>query len=284
MSLHRFSAFSFIDSITSINSTGKIKGYFRIPSHLEFFPQSLVAEAIGQLAAWYAMSILEFKKRPVAALASDTIYHSEARPGEILTLDATIESCDSDLVSYSGRAISGDRLALELIDCSGVMLPQEEFDDTNKVGEHFNLLKTIGAKENRLAMVPCVLATNIYPDVAGGLEANLIIPKRANFLADHFPNKPVFPATLLIYALERMVIDQTNSTASQAENRTVSVSAIRRVKVRSWIAPGAHVRLKAETLSTEINTKLVKLTANLGDKLVASALMDLVVTVSSLEP
>jgi 3-hydroxymyristoyl/3-hydroxydecanoyl-(acyl carrier protein) dehydratase len=280
MSIHRFSAFSFIDSITSIDSTGKIKGYFRIPAHLKFFPQSLVAEAIGQLAAWFAMSTLEFTKRPVAALARETVYHSEARPGEKLTLVATIESCDNDLVSYSGKAIAGDRLVLELKDCSGVMLPQEEFDDYKNVCDHFNLLKTIGAKENRLAKAPCILATNIYSDETGRLEASLIIPKRANFLADHFPNKPVFPATLLIYALERMVIDQTNCTASQPENPKVSISAIRRVKVRSWITPGAQVRLKAETISTENYTKLVKLTANLGDKLVASALLDLLVAES----
>jgi 3-hydroxymyristoyl/3-hydroxydecanoyl-(acyl carrier protein) dehydratase len=230
------------------------------------------------------MTTLEFTKRPVAALASDIIYHSVARSGEMLTLAATIESCDCDFVSYSGKAIAGERLVLELIDCSGVMLPQEEFDDTKKVGEYFNLLKTIGAKENRLAKAPCILATNIDSVEAGRLEASLIIPNRVNFLADHFPNKPVFPATLLIYALGRMVVDQANCTASQPENRKVSISAIGRVKVRSWIAPGAQVRLKAETLSSENYTKLGILTANLGGKLVASALLDLVVKVSSLEP
>ena len=95
MSLHRFSAFSFVDRITSIGSSGQIKGSFLIPAHLEFFPQSLVAEAIGQLAAWYAMSSLNFARRPVAALAGATKYHSEARPGERLSLEAIIESCDS---------------------------------------------------------------------------------------------------------------------------------------------------------------------------------------------
>jgi hypothetical protein len=48
MSLDRFSAFSFVDRITSTNNYGEINGSFKIPDHLDFFPHSLVAEAIGQ--------------------------------------------------------------------------------------------------------------------------------------------------------------------------------------------------------------------------------------------
>jgi hypothetical protein len=50
---------------------------------------------------------------------------------------------------------------------------------------------------------------------------------------------------------------------------------MRRVKVRSWIAPGEHVSLRAEFLPTERNPKSVKLTANNAGKLVASALLEL---------
>ena len=206
MSLHRFSAFSFVDRITSIGSSGQIKGSFLIPAHLEFFPQSLVAEAIGQLAAWYAMSSLNFERRPVAALAGATKYHSEARPGERLNLEAIIESCDSESVSYSGVATVGERLVLELVDCSGAMLPQQEFDDPETIGQQFKLLETTGAKENRLAQAPCILPTDLKSDALGTLEGSLIIPSQADFFADHFPNKPVFPATLLMHALSSMVI------------------------------------------------------------------------------
>ena len=210
MSLHRFSAFSFVDRITSIGSSGQIKGSFLIPAHLEFFPQSLVAEAIGQLAAWYAMSSLNFERRPVAALAGATKYHSEARPGERLNLEAIIESCDSESVSYSGVATAGERLILELADCSGAMLPQQEFDDPETIGQQFKLLETTGAKENRLAQAPCILPTDLKSDALGTLEGSLIIPSQADFFADHFPNKPVFPATLLMHALSSMVIEQIN--------------------------------------------------------------------------
>lgn len=284
MSLHRFSAFSFVDRITSIGSSGQIKGSFLIPAHLEFFPQSLVAEAIGQLAAWYAMSSLNFERRPVAALAGATKYHSEARPGERLSLEAIIESCDSESVSYSGVATAGERLILELIDCSGAMLPQEEFDDPETIGQQFKLLETTGAKENRLAQAPCILSTDLQSDTLGTLEGSLIIPSQADFFADHFPRKPVFPATLLMHALSSMVIEQINCRPSPLANQPqLAISSMARVKVRSWIAPGDQVRLRAEGLTPEIAPKQVKLSAHVGTKLVASASLNLVVAPSPQE-
>ena len=289
MSLHRFSAFSFVDRITSIGSSGQIKGSFLIPAHLEFFPQSLVAEAIGQLAAWYAMSSLNFERRPVAALAGATKYHSEARPGERLNLEAIIESCDSESVSYSGVATAGERLILELVDCSGAMLPQQEFDDPETIGQQFKLLETTGAKENRLAQAPCILPTDLKSDALGTLEGSLIIPSQADFFADHFPNKPVFPATLLMHALSSMVIEQINCSplpnqpTNQPNQPQLAISSMARVKVRSWIAPGDQVKLRAEGLTPEIGPKQVKLSAHVGTKLVASALLSLVVAPSPQE-
>lgn len=288
MSLHRFSAFSFVDRITSIGSSGQIKGSFLVPAHLEFFPQSLVAEAIGQLAAWYAMSSLNFERRPVAALAGATTYHSEARPGERLSLEAIIESCDNESVSYSGVATADERLILALVDCSGAMLPQQEFDDPETISQHFKLLETTGAKENRLAQAPCILPTDLQSDALGTLEGSLIIPSQADFFADHFPKKPVFPATLLMHALSSMAIEQINCSQSRLPNQPanqpqLAISSMARVKVRSWIAPGDQVKLKAEGLTPEISPKQVKLSAHVGTKLVASALLNLVVAPSPQE-
>jgi 3-hydroxymyristoyl/3-hydroxydecanoyl-(acyl carrier protein) dehydratase len=275
MPLDHFSAFSFVDRITSIDRNGEIKGYFRIPKHLDHFPQSLVAEAIGQLAAWFAMSTLNFTSRPVAALAGEIKYYKESKPGQILSLIAKIESCDYDFVTYSGIAFSGGHLLLELKDCTGVMLPQAEFDDPKVVENQFYLLKTIGGRENRLAVAPYILGIDMHSDTVGTLEGSLIIPKQADFFVDHFPRKPVFPATLLIYALTSMVMENTNSITSRPSTVKVSISAIRKVKVRSWISPGEHVRLKAKALPAESTPNSLELTANLSGKLVASATLQL---------
>ena len=235
------------------------------------------------------MSSLNFERRPVAALAGATKYHSEARPGERLNLEAIIESCDSESVSYSGVATVGERLVLELVDCSGAMLPQQEFDDPETIGQQFKLLETTGAKENRLAQAPCILPTDLKSDALGTLEGSLIIPSQADFFADHFPNKPVFPATLLMHALSSMVIEQINCSplpnqpTNQPNQPQLAISSMARVKVRSWIAPGDQVKLRAEGLTPEIGPKQVKLSAHVGTKLVASALLSLVVAPSPQE-
>lgn len=275
MTAHRFSSFSFVDRITSISDSGVIQGTFRIPAHLENFPQSLVAEAIGQLAAWYAMSRIRFAVRPVAALAGETRYFSDGQPGELLNLEARIDSCDSDSVSYSGAARVGERLVLELIDCSGAMLPQEEFDDPSGLDQQFHLLKTTGARENRLIRLQAVMPSDLETDGRGLVESDLIIPDQADFFDDHFPRRPVFPATLLMHALSSMVTEQINRMDTGLESSRPMICAIRRVKVRSWIAPGDRVRLRAEGLVPDAPPRAIKLSACLGDKLVASAIAQL---------
>jgi 3-hydroxymyristoyl/3-hydroxydecanoyl-(acyl carrier protein) dehydratase len=280
---HRFSAFSFVDRITSIGDSGIIQGTFRIPAHLDWFPQSLVAEAIGQLAAWYAMSHIDFAGRPVAALAGQTRYFSDGLPGELLSLEARIDSCDTDSVSYSGSACVDERLVLELKDCSGAMLPQEEFDDPRCLEQQFQLLKTIGAKESRLIQLPAILPLHLEADARGIVESDLIIPDQADFFHDHFPKKPVFPATLLMHALSSMLTEQINRSDRGSESSRPAITAIRRVKVRSWIAPGDRVRLRAEGLVPEAATKEIKLSARVGDKLVASAVAELATKAVALE-
>ena len=66
---HHFRAFSFVDRIVSVQPGVKICGSYNIPPNIEAFPVALVAEAVGQLAAWATMAAVDFERRPVAGLA-----------------------------------------------------------------------------------------------------------------------------------------------------------------------------------------------------------------------
>jgi len=98
----RFSAFSFLDRITALEAGRRARGRFAIPAGLPAFSICLVAEAVGQLAAWAAMAQAEFRRRPVAALSGETRIVGAAAPGDILDLGVEIESCDADAVAYRG--------------------------------------------------------------------------------------------------------------------------------------------------------------------------------------
>ena len=67
-----FAAFSFVDRITEFAPGKRARGEFWVPEAVSAFPSCLVAEAVGQLAAWVAMNRVDFRGRPVAALATET--------------------------------------------------------------------------------------------------------------------------------------------------------------------------------------------------------------------
>ena len=67
-----FAAFSFVDRITEHRPGTHARGRFAIPATVDAFPPALVAEAVGQLAAWVAMEHIAYRGRPVAALAHET--------------------------------------------------------------------------------------------------------------------------------------------------------------------------------------------------------------------
>jgi 3-hydroxymyristoyl/3-hydroxydecanoyl-(acyl carrier protein) dehydratase len=124
-----FAAFSFVDRITELVPGKRARGTFAIPKDIDAFPPCLMAEAVGQLAAWVAMSRIEFRGRPVAALANETRFVRAAKPGDVLDLHVEIHDVDDDAVAYQGHADIAGARAIELIDCLGPMLPLADFDD-----------------------------------------------------------------------------------------------------------------------------------------------------------
>src|SRR6266568_4584151 len=99
-----FAAFSFVDRITVFEPGKRARGTFAVPADLAAFPACLVAEAVGQLAAWAAMDAIDFRGRPVAALATETVFHGDVAPGSRLDLAVEIDSCDDEAIAYGGVA------------------------------------------------------------------------------------------------------------------------------------------------------------------------------------
>jgi hypothetical protein len=178
----RFSAFSFVDRITALEAGRRARGRYAIPAGLPAFSTGLVAEAVGQLAAWLAMAHAEFRQRPVAALSGDTRIVGEAAPGEILDLGVEIESCDQDAVAYAGWARVAGTPLLELSRCVGPMLPLEDFDAPEAVRRDFETICGPGAPPSRF---PGITAGSLADDHIPGqrLRATLHVPASAPFSA-----------------------------------------------------------------------------------------------------
>src|SRR6478609_8903730 len=93
-----FAAYSFVDRIVEFEHGKRARGTFAIPPGIDAFPAAFVAEAVGQLAAWVAMDSIDFRSRPVAALATETRFLGDAKPGDVLDLAVDILECDDDAV------------------------------------------------------------------------------------------------------------------------------------------------------------------------------------------
>jgi 3-hydroxymyristoyl/3-hydroxydecanoyl-(acyl carrier protein) dehydratase len=233
----RFRAFSFVDRILAHDPALTVQGRYAIPAHATRFPASLAAEAVGQLAAWAAMNALDFRVRPVAGLAGETRFGAPFRPGDTLDLEVTMESATPSDVAYHGRALVGGEVALVLDHALGPMLPAEEFDDPDAMRADFRTLSTTGAPAGRFGGVDAP-RIDVGERDAGKLRATLAIPHEAAYFADHFPRKPVFPATLLM--------DAMGTLAAQAAGVGARVVGTQDVKVRQFMPPGETLAIAVD--------------------------------------
>lgn len=240
-----YAAYSFVDRIDRFEPGRSAHATFAIPAHIAAFPSCLVAEAVGQLAAWVAMDRIDFRGRPVAALATETYFRDDARPGERLDLDVEIIECDDDAVAYSGRASVGARAIVELVDCLGPMLPVADFDAPQALRERLALLRDGGAPAGRFGGIT-PLPVAITADAPGKKRsASLEVPREAPFFGDHFPRRAVFPATLLLDVLLRLALECAAGSPALAGAAPRSIK-VTHVKMRSFIEPGQRLDLDVE--------------------------------------
>ena len=259
MSPH-FAAYSFVDRITDFEPAKRARGQFAVPAHVPAFSACLVAEAVGQLAAWVSMAHIDFRGRPVAALATETRFHGDAVPGRTLDLEVDIADCDDDAVAYSGAAYVGGTRIIELVDCLGPMLPLADFDDPRAMAARFALLTDGGAPPGRFHGV------RRPPIARDGAVAMLDVPASAPFFNDHFPRRPVFPATLMLDAQIELAVCVARETW-----RDATPVRMTNVKVRSFTPPGTRLVLGAEVRERGERETTFNLSAHADGKSVATA-------------
>jgi 3-hydroxymyristoyl/3-hydroxydecanoyl-(acyl carrier protein) dehydratase len=270
-----FAAFSFVDRIREFTPGARGRGSFEIPAAVASFPGCLVAEAVGQLAAWVAMAHIGFRGRPVAALALDTRFLLEAKPGQTLELAVELESCDDEAVAYRGWAeIDGTRI-IELNDCLGPMLPLEEFDSPAALRERLDVLRGPGAVAGRYHGIGDfrVEPGALVPGKAAA--ATLQVPASAPFFGDHFPRRPVFPATLLLNEMIRLALTPTRDSTKPGSVPPVVPLRMTNVKVRSFTPPGQALQLAAELAGSAAGVTVASLSARAEGRMVATARVDL---------
>jgi 3-hydroxymyristoyl/3-hydroxydecanoyl-(acyl carrier protein) dehydratase len=269
-----FAAFSFVDRITELVPGVRACAVFSVPRDVDAFPAGLVAEAVGQLAAWAAMAQIDFRGRPVAALATETLFHRVVAPGDRLQLAVEIETCDDDVVAYGGVAeVDGSRV-IELKHCLGPMLPVADFDAPEALRERLLLLCGEGAPAGRFHGVAAPPLDAVETTAGRSVRATLRVPQSAPFFADHFPRRPVFPATLLLDSQIRLAMNLARTAIEVPADMRLLPHRMTNVKMRSFIIPGQEVELAAE-LTAANGGGTARLMASVGGRSVATARLDI---------
>ena len=274
MSQH-FAAYSFVDRITEFVPAKHARGQFAIAPQLPGFSSCLVAEAVGQLAAWVSMAHIDFRGRPVAALATETRFHRDAVPGRMLDLAVEIDDCDDEAVAYNGSASIEGEPIVELIHCLGPMLPVDDFDSPDELRTRFELLRTVGAAPHRFEGVALPNVT-MREHVSGtSLQATLSVPTEAPFFGDHFPRRAVFPATLLLDTQIRLALDLAREAPPWKNREAPHPARVTHVKMRSFILPGQNVDIAIELAPVANGVAKASLGARIEGRVVATARLEI---------
>jgi 3-hydroxymyristoyl/3-hydroxydecanoyl-(acyl carrier protein) dehydratase len=271
----RFSAFTFVDAITEFEPGRRAAGRFLVPAHLAHFRPPLVAEAIGQLAAWIAMEQFAFGRRPVAGIAGLLRYPGTVVPGQTLDVSVRLDSCDEDAVAYAGRACVAGRPVVELENIVGPMLGMEEFDSPDAVRADFATLRGPGAPPGRVRSLPEPDMTVTGEATAAWVEADLRVPASGAFFGDHFPRRPVFPGTLLLDAQVELALGFAKRAGFGRPRAVRSLDS----KIRAFMPPGTLIKLRLERLEAEDGgTLLAGLSGRVDGKTVTTGRLEIMDT------
>jgi 3-hydroxymyristoyl/3-hydroxydecanoyl-(acyl carrier protein) dehydratase len=267
-------SFSFVDRITEIEPRRRARGQLCVPEAVEKFPAALIIESVGQLAAWVAMAGENFNRRPVAALAHRITLGHSLPPGTVIDLEVEIARCDRDAILYQGTATVGGTEVTRLSRCLGPMLPLADFDAPEAVREGFDRLRAGGVASPTYDPSEWMLAVEDEQIDDEQATAVLRVPRGAAFFAEHFPRKPVLPATLLFDAQLRMAVRLALATVAVKPGTFLVASTLRDAKVRAFMPPGTELVLGAQVLAAR-RTGEIAVNAKCDGKQVASARVEI---------
>lgn len=267
MSEH-FRAFSFVDQIEVDQVGEKIAGRYHVPAEIEEFPLSLVAESIGQLAAWSSMKAVDFGFRPVAGIAGAVDFFGEVNPGDVLELEANLTKADEEAVGYGGVARVNGQVVVELHECLGPMVPLEDFDDPASLRDRYELLTGEGAEPGAFGGIPFLTYEKAVIEIGEKAEAVFQIPEEAPFFKDHFPRNPVFPGTLLMNVNLRFAVEVASQIEGFESSKPTRMSD---VKLRAFMPPGDQLDFSASVIEQSPGEVVVRVQTKKGKKRTSSA-------------
>ncbi len=250
--------FLFVDRILELSPAKFVRGIKHIThddpylcqddhGKLCFIP-SLIGETLGQLAAWNVMVCNDFTQRPVAGLASSASLYRPVYVGETLLLESFIDHLDEASVQYHSVARVADEIVFSIDGALGPLLPmadfidpalaRQQFAEINRPGEYLGVVPSseqLVPANNTPRVAPMCFDSIIDSEPGVRLSAEKKITRAAPYFPDHFPNKPVFPMTVLLECKLNLAREFLARAGFQKSYR---IAELRKIKMSDFIYPG----------------------------------------------
>lgn len=216
---------------------------------LPHFMPSLIGETLGQLAAWNVMEALDFAKRPVAGVVASATVHRPVYVGETLFLESLIDSLDDVAVQYHSVAYVNDDIVFTIDGALGPLLPMDDFIGQDEVRRQFAEINRPGERPIDLrasseSMIAEAVGMRAYRPsfdeiltIEPGIQLTAMkrISRSAPYFADHFPNKPVLPMTMLLECKLNLARDFMKRAQFKS---FYQIKEMRRIKMNEFVYPG----------------------------------------------
>ena len=220
----------------------------------------IIGEALGQLGAWSVMAANDFALRPVAGVVGEVAITGEAAVGDTVLLDTTIDSLTDDSVIYHAVASVDGETVLRLENSLGPMLPIEQFNNPEELRERFARIHVPGAPAEAPpaggeAAVPYDASFDEILSFEPGYQAGAVrtLSGSEDFLADHFPHKPVLPLSLLLESLL-----QLGQKLLEGGDSRYFPTAARKVKMKRFVEPGSSLVAKIRVAEQDTEKALLR--------------------------
>ncbi len=263
-------SFLLIDRILEFEPAQRARASLAIPPRHPGLPPCLLVEAVGQLAGYLAMAEAGFSSRPVAAVADDVLVHAGATAGDELELEVEVLALRSSAIAYRGAARLRGAPLVEIRRALGALLPMAGFDEPERVRAELARLRDRGLDARTLPGPASLVApTRVLERTPTTVSAEIQAPLESEVYAEHFPRRPVYPATLLLDA--QIAVARTLAGALLGSSAP-RLDRVRKVRVRSFTAPGDRLRLSSSIRDEAPGDRArIALEARAGATLVSSA-------------
>jgi 3-hydroxymyristoyl/3-hydroxydecanoyl-(acyl carrier protein) dehydratase len=150
------------------------------------------------------------------------------------------------------------------------LLPTDSFDDPAVLRRRFTALSGGATTAQRgVDSLPRIAVTAVAI-AEGAAAAQLLVPTTAEFFADHFPRRPVYPATLLADAQKQLGL-RVAARALDAAPEHVRLFRIGDFKVRAFSPPGQVLELTAQPRPRSDDAVAVDTSVQADGRRIASA-------------